>query len=750
MKHYRPFLTRHLPLGAAVLAIVGATCPSLSQAQTQTQLKLEEVIVTAQRRTERLQDVPIAVVSLGAEALANRGVAATMSLPEVVPSVQFQGSGGSSIFFVRGVGNTNAGIGEEGSNAFYVDGVYMPDLFQSALRFNNIERVEVLKGPQGTLFGRNSSGGLVHVITKEPGDEFTADVKAGYANYDTLSTQAYVAGPLTDTVSADIAVSAINQRDGWGKNRITGSDVARKKYWGARSKMVWQPSDTVKVVASGEYFDLDETPTSNYFIAPGARGLTLDPLNPLTPAPESPGSGFDTTSDSKPVTAYKVYGGSLTAEIDLGWSSLTSITAYRRLQADDNSVDVDAGPYPLINLALSSETEAWQQEFRLASESTDPLSWQVGLFYLRSTAEISPQEITGLALLTEDPQGWVGGTREESKQTTESVAGFGEIGYALTPRTQVTLGLRYTYDERELSGRREIIPGPAAMPGAFPEVALKRSATDKKMTYRLAVRHDLTDSMNVYASYNRGFKSGLFSMNSYPWQPVDPQTIDAYEIGMKSSLLDDRLRLNLSAFYYEIDDYQVRAVSPENTQMLLNAAEVEVKGFEAEFEALVNDRLSVFGAVTWLDSEFSSFPNAPAFSPRPAMEIPGLGTLIIGGNVDSVIDASGNSTPMAPRYAGNIGATYRMPLATGTLLATATYSYNDGYYFEPDNRLRQSSYGLLNMSLTYELPANWSVEVWGRNVTNETYFASKQANATADWAIRGAPRTYGVNVRYQY
>lgn len=741
------FKTRYLPL--AILAVIGTPYAPLSHAAEPAQFRLEEVIVTAQRQAERLQDVPIAVVSLGAEALANRGVTSTMSLPEAVPGVQFQGSGGSNIFFVRGVGNTNAGIGEEGSNAFYVDGVYMPDLLQSAMRFNNIERVEVLKGPQGTLFGRNSSGGLVHVITKEPGDEFNVDVTVGYANYDKLSTQAYVAGPLSETVSADFALAAADQRDGWGKNQLTGADVAQEKYWGARSKVVWRPSNSLKITAAGEYFDLDETPYSNYFIAPGTRGMTLNPMDPNTPAPESPDNGFDTTATGRSSTAYKVYGGSLTAEIDLGWSSLTSITTYRKLKADDNAVDVDAGPYALLEIALNSETEAYQQEIRLASTGTDPLSWQVGLFYLHSTAEVLPQTITGQALLAQPPQGWIAGTRDVVKQTTESLAGFGEVGYALTPQTQITLGIRYTYDDRDLDGSQELIPGPAALV-PLPGTSIRRSATDKKTTYRLAVRHDLSDNISMYASYNRGFKSGLFSMNAAPWLPVDPQTTDAYEIGLKSSLLDDRLRINLAAFHYKIDDYQVRASSDTNTQLLLNAAEVEVNGFELDFEAMLSERISLFGAVTVLDSEFSSFPNVPVFSPRPVLQIPGIGEVIIGGNVASTVDGTGNDTPMAPRYAGNIGAMYRMPVRNGTVLATAQYSYNDGYYFAPDNRQRQKSFGLLNMSLTYEMVNNWSLELWGRNLTDEKHYSTQLASEFSDWVVRAAPRTYGVNVRYQY
>ncbi len=193
-----------LPLALLGIGLAIPAQPSLAQGS------LEEVTVTAQRREENLQQVPISVVSLSADALANGGVDSTMGLPELVPSVQVARSGPSATFFMRGVGNTSAGTGEQGTNAFYVDGVYIADLKQTAMKFNNIERIEVLKGPQGTLFGRNSSGGLVNVITHDPGDEMRAKINLGFANYDTVTAQAYLGGPVTDDLSADITAYCDN------------------------------------------------------------------------------------------------------------------------------------------------------------------------------------------------------------------------------------------------------------------------------------------------------------------------------------------------------------------------------------------------------------------------------------------------------------------------------------------------------------------------------------------------------------
>lgn len=711
------------------LLILTAGSGALAQPATEGQqfTGLEEIIVTAQRRQESLQDVPISVVALSADALEHRGVVDTIALPEVVPSVKYTSSGPSGIFFIRGVGNTNAGLGEEGANAFYVDGVFMPDLFQSVLMFNNIDRVEVLKGPQGTLFGRNSSGGLVHVITREPGPETEARIKVGYANYDKVTTQAYLGGALSDTVAADIALSTADQGDGWGRNLTDGSDVGKGWHGGVRSKIVWTPNETAKFTLAGDYMKLSSDTSNLWRLAPGSTGMGMPP-GPDTLRTAPPGSEFHVESNDPINTRLRVAGASLTAEFDLDWATLTSITAARTLR-NDSGIDVDAGPLPLLAISLDSETSSFQQELRLASTTTEPFSWQTGVFFLHSSAELTGTETSGLLL-----QGAV--LSDFVEQTIESVAVFGEMGYAFTPSTHLTAGLRYTRDEIDLDARRDTLVAPL---GVVAREFRDESVTDEEVTWRLALRHDLTDNINVYASYNRGFKSGLFTVMAAPWQRVEPQTIDAFEVGVKSELWDNRLRLNAAAFHYEIDDYQVRAVTGVGNSTLLNAAEVEVDGIEIEVEALPFERLSVFGSATWLDSEFASFPNAPTYLPSP-----------VGGGIEQTIDAKGNDTPLAPSFAGSIGASWSLPVDTGELRVTGVYSYSGSYYFESDNRLKQPSYGIFNASIAWEPTPHWGIELWARNLTDKRHYVQMTGQLTGDWAARAAPRTYGINVSYTY
>lgn len=713
----RTFRSTTLPL--SVLGLGFAIAAPAIQAQS----VLEETLVTAQRREENLQEVPVSVAAFSQEMLQMNGVNGTKNLPELAPSVQLVTSGPTAIFFVRGVGNTSAGTGEEGTNAFYVDGIFMPSLKQTAMKFNNIERVEVIKGPQGTLFGRNSSGGLVNVITRNPGDQFEAKVNVGFADYDTYNAQAYIGGPLSGTLGADLALTYTDQQDGWGKDQITGKDVGLGWDWGARSKWVWQPSDETRVSVSADYAKSSDNFSIAYRLAPESAGINLDPTGPLPP-PKDP---YDTNSPISQYSDLETYGINLTAEFDLGAATLTSITGARKGE-NHSFFDADMGPQFITHLRVEDSETSFQQELRLASNSDGPLSWQAGVFFLGIEAKLDPQTFYTLR----------GDYAVFATLDTTSYAAFGEVSYELTPTTTLIAGVRYTQDELEYDGV-QVSDNPDYV---VPKV--RDDVTEKEPTYRLALRQDISDNINVYASYNTGYKSGTFPM-SFPGQDaVKPQTIDAYEVGMKSELLDNRLRLNLSAFHYEISDYQVRSASGDNpVPILLNAAEVEVDGFELEFEAVPTDNLRLFGSASWLNSEFKDFPYAPFTY---------LEENFPWGTNFYLDDASGRDTPLAPDFAGNLGVSYFLPVSDGSEIGfSLLYSYNDGYFFEQDNRLKQPSFSIINASITYKLSKNWRVDVWGRNLEDETYYNQKlTVSRFGDAGIPAAPRTYGIGFEYNY
>jgi iron complex outermembrane receptor protein len=442
------FRTRALT-GAALTGLMAAAATPVWAQEADSNAGLEEIVVTAQHREERLQDVPIAISAVSANALAQNGVDSSRDLPQIVPSVQFTRSGASGLFFVRGVGTTNAAVGEEGANAVYVDGVYIADLAQTVNNFNNIQRIEVLKGPQGTLFGRNATGGLIHIITREPGDETVFAGKVGYGNFETVNTQGYLATPLGENAAVDLAVTKLHQNNGWGRNLTLNRKNRIQDYWGARSKLVLRPTDTIKLVASGDYYKNADNMTLGYKIVPG----TVNSGGAVSPA-----GFYDTTLNHYPLTRQKIWGVSLTGEADLGFATLTSVTAYRKTR-NISDFDVDGGPADTLNIAFVSGGDSFQQEVRLASTATDPISWQAGAFFLKTSAN-NNSTFFGAAF---------GGGRQEilADLSSKSYAAFGEVTWNITPSTHLTGGIRYTTDRRHFIGSQyTILASGVRAPGA--------------------------------------------------------------------------------------------------------------------------------------------------------------------------------------------------------------------------------------------------------------------------------------------
>jgi iron complex outermembrane receptor protein len=772
---------------AAALALAAGLVATPAMAQdtapaADSRTGLEEIVVTAQRRAENLQDVPIAVSAITSATLANTGIDTTKDLPQLVPSVQFTRSGPSGLFFVRGVGTTNAAAGEEGANAVYVDGVYMADLGQTINTFNNIERVEVLKGPQGTLFGRNSTGGLIHIITREPGSETVMTGEIGFANYVTPSAKVYAGGPISDTLSADIALTTLYQDQGWGHyvspSPLDGREAHTQAYGGARSKLVFRPSAGVKLVLAGDYFRQRDN-----------LGLAwkLDTVVPGSVGTTGP-SGFDVTSNKYAQTDREVYGVSLTGEFDLGFATLTSISAYRQT-SNHSEFDVDGAQYDLIDIDYDSGSKSFQQELRLASNETEPFSWQIGGFYLHSEAD-NDSTFFGGALAAVFPELSPGvtstvGTKSQAISgtlSTNSYAVFGEATYSITPTTHLTGGIRYTMDRRHyIASQFTTLYAPVMVGGVSTSVVPSGlydsggnllavpGEQDSRLSYnavtwRVALRQELTPDINLYASVNRGFKSGSYSLQNPLNLPYDPQFIMAYEAGIKAELLDRRLRFNLAGFHYDIDDYQVRsaAVANPGSSLILNAATVKVDGVELEFEAAPTDQLRLFGGVTWLNSRYDKFGGpgaefqAPIVYPKPAT-CPDPGTADpgelgpgprTGGYQTCFGDVSGNKVSNAPEWSLSLGATYTVPMGVDKRLRfSALYSYNSGYYFEPDNYVSQDAFSLLNLSAEYRT-GGLGLEVWARNVTDTEYAVQKLSTSTGTTTALGAPRTYGVTVKW--
>jgi iron complex outermembrane receptor protein len=696
---------------APILIVAAIGAPILCNAQAEETAsqasggvhELDEIVVTAQRRSERLQDVPIAVTAISGETADVLGVRDTESLNFATPGLNLARGTYKATVFLRGVGSFNQTAAAENSVAFYVDGVYMQSQQAAVLEFNNVDRVEVLKGPQGTLFGRNATGGVIHVITRRPSFDPSVEATVGYANYDRFESGVYATSGFSDSVAADIAVRYSTQDEGLGENQVTGNDVYTSRFFGARSKVLLLAGEDTEITFAGDYMRFKDQAGTALHIPQGSLGLD--------------GSGYpgfyNTNESFDGYSTSRQYGGSVHVDHDFGPTRFVSITAYRDVRGKF-LIDQDRAPIPAIRLETVEVNKTFTQEFQLQSGSDSQLTWIAGAFFLHDKNGYLPLTVNRTVQYV------------EAVQKTRSYALFGQATYPLTTTTNVTGGLRFTRDEREMDGLIQSPQGNTIYDGTLKD-------TFEEPTWRLSLDHRFTDDVLGYVSYNRGFKSGIFSGSNPTQLAVNPEILDAYEIGVKTEWLDRRLRVNAAVFRYDFDDLQFSAVNQGQTS-LFNAADARITGGELEITAVPVSNLTVQATLSVLDGEYRKFPGAVVFAPAPA-----------GGNQQLVIDASGFESVQTPPVTASLGVTYDIPIAEGGWSFGALYYYNDGFYWNVDRRLHEDSYHIVNGSIRYRTPSGrFDVTVWGKNLLDEKYSNYTNSNGQADQVSPAAPRTYGV------
>jgi iron complex outermembrane receptor protein len=589
-----------------VLALLTSAVAASAQADTpRTSAALEEVVVTAQKRSENLQDVPISVSAFTEDMLEQSGINRLEDLPSVVPGLTFGRSAAGSVTFIRGIGATNTAAGQEAPVATYVDGVYVQSLWSNNLALKDVERIEVLKGPQGTLFGRNATGGLIHVITRTPSDEAAGEASVSIGSKETYEGSVYGTTGIAPNLAANFTGYVRRQNDGYGKNLVTGNDANFREESTARTK--WHYSgDRTTITLSGDYSNIKDPRGLNREVRSDAVGVGGTLFN---------GDFYDVQHNVDTKVETDSYGTSLQIEHDFGGAELVSISAYR----DDDTdffFDNDVGPQPRAIADIYYFTELFTQELRLSSVTDADHSWMIGAFYLHTNAG---NELNVLAGPTQTPV-----AAFDAKVKTNSYSAFAEYSMRVGPRGRVTAGLRYTVDKRDVSGH--INAGATRLSD--------QDETWKEPTWRLVYDHHLNDDVMLYASYNRGFKSGNYNIIPATTPPYDPEIVDAYEIGAKTDLWDGRIRLNVAAFYYDYQDMQVNVIRSLATETL-NAASAEIKGLEADVTARVTEYLTLSASAAYIDGKYDSFRDAQHyFPPVPGERCPGVttGPIPVGGN----------------------------------------------------------------------------------------------------------------------
>jgi iron complex outermembrane recepter protein len=705
--------------------------------------QVEEIVVTAQKRAQNLQEVPLAVTAFSEKALESRGLTNITALATVTPSL-ILGGGTSGVVtpFLRGVGSSATAVGNESSVAVYMDGVYFTRLPTGFFSLNNIDRVEVLKGPQGTLFGRNSSGGVIQIVTKDP--SYTPELKAriSYGNYDTIETSAYVSGGLTDMIAVGLSANYRKQNDGYGENIISGNRTSYLDYATLRGKLLFQPSEKTDITLTGYYgYSKGSTHGNTY---PGTiQGYISAPSVALPTLPDY----YDQRSDVDGYFRTEGWGTSVTVKQDIGFADLTSITAYSKSR-EKSLVDADSTDRPDFLVPYSNYSKQITQELQLASKGGGSFDWIVGAFYYNTLAGYD--KIMFLSPSNQVSLGFGPGLDAPSRQRARSLAFYGQVTYSLLPRLNVTGGLRYTKDKTRADGYVELLTSPrviAVDPPAASDVV-------NKVTFKAAVDYELTNDALLYASFSRGYKSAGFNLFTYNPVPNKPEILDAYEVGFKSDLFDRRVRVNGAVYQYNIKNPQVQLFTAGSI-VLSNAGSARVRGAEIEVQAAVTSGLTARANASYLDSKYKVYgtldangnvingaPSAPQ-NPNPPY-----------GAIDPLISviAGGNRTPQAPKWTLNLGLTYAFDTSAGNFQFNLDYYYNDGFFWEPDNLLSQSSYNLLNGRIRYQPLENFGVELWGKNLTDAQYARSGQTLAGPGCCafVAGEPRTYGVSFDYRF
>lgn len=689
-------------------------------AQAQDDARVQEIVVTAQRRSENLQSVPISVTAANADQLLRAGVQSTSDLSLVAPAVHVSTGLGGAVVSIRGVGGTGSGA-DEPANAVYIDGVYQSSPTASLFSFNNIERIEVLKGPQGTLFGRNAAGGLVQVITRAPQFNPMASAEVGFGSYETGQANVYATGPISQSVAIDFAGTIQHQWQGWGKNTLTGQDAYKGETAGARSKLLWNIDSATSLTLIGLY---------SHTYSPSLQGGGLLP-GELTVTGFKQGNYYDVNRNVDDKAGTDQVNFAATLKHDFGHATFTSITSHDNVKFLVDK-DLDMSPVPVLELSINSKAKTWTQEFQLASDSKVPFSWVLGAFYYHNDLLTDPLRASGLAVL---PLQYAD---TFSEAVTDSYALYGQATYQVAAHTRLTGGLRYTIDKRHIDFTTSV-SDPTIPPQVFP----RQSVSNRKLTWRVALDQQFTPDVLGYASYSRGFKSGLFNATNPGLPPVAPETVDAYEIGLKTELFDRHLRANISVFDNEVSDIQLRGVpNGLNTPIFYNAANASLRGADVELEAAPIEHLHVQANASYLTGKYGpGFTNALFYTVPPAPA---------GGLVGGIGDASGNRPVLTPEWVASLSAQYIVPTAIGDLEFAGSYSYNGSFFFDPQNRVQQPAYSLVGASVAWRPMPDLEIRFWGSNLTDARHYTDVEPSNFGDQYYPAAPRTFGGTIKWSF
>jgi iron complex outermembrane receptor protein len=714
-----------LGLGLIVLATT-LPRPAIAQdAASDTRGRIEEIVVTAQRREERLLDVPISVTSNTVAQLDQAAVDGLFDLSNVVPGLRVDHYGAYAQPTIRGVGTQDVlGPGANANVAIYIDGFYMPSQTGNLFEFANVQRVDVLKGPQGTLFGQNATGGAILITTRDPQFESTGRIRLGFGSFDEVNASIYGTTGLTDSVAMDWSLY-YRDSDGYLEDIATGNPTAPPHYEAFRTKFLYAPNDRTRWTLALEYLDIDD--------ATGLGENTRDPIAqiyndsfgvPIVATLEPYKTSFNYQASANPVTMAAM----LTGDMQFGDLDFKSNTQYRDQDAEIRA-DLDGTTIQYWQTEYDETEETFTQEFNIGQAGTGRLDWVAGLFYYYDKGFLRNNAYNDF-FNTGTRTSWLS---SDATVTTRSVAAFADGAYAISDTWWLTLGGRYTSEEKSLHTVGLLAP--------FTEY--RDSHRWDEFTPRIVLRHELTENSNIYGSISRGFMSGNYAYASVgPQQPVDPELITQYEIGFKSG--GGHWTFDTAAYYSDYEDLQVFLFDNNCACFQLdNAPKAEIYGLEAHVSYELSEHLTLNLAGAYTHARYKEY----------------LGVGITGdpvippnyGYATAPADFSGRQMLRTPDYTASIAFNYLRPIGSGSVNLSGNYYYTDDVPLTPGNEYYQDAYGLLNIRAGWiSEDEKWSIYGYGTNVTDEEYLIFSTAGFLGNNYIYGAPVAWGLQVDFNY
>lgn len=761
------------------------------------QAQVEEIVVTAQKREQSINDVPITITALSEETITNLGVRSMEDMAMTTPGliVNATAGTGTNSWSIRGVGFQDYSTAATSTVGIYFDGVAFPYPVMSTGQFFDIERVEVLKGPQGDLYGRNTTAGQISFVSKKPTESFEAGVSLGIGNYETFEVEGFVSGPLGDTVRGRFAFQSNNRGEGWQKSLSRpGDELGEIETLSFRAILDWDITDTFSAqlnvhhnddqsdgIAStpvdGRLIGLDQTIDARSFSP--FTGLTYNDLTIYSTGDNEAADWTNGPNNAlRPKRDNQLAGGSLQLTWDLGELEVTSVTGVERFERDEAN-DWDGSALLDSSNVNVTDIEIFSQELRIGSQEGENFTWVAGLYYAEEELDEDYNYFFG--------EGFFGINQLDTNYSVEgdTIAVFAHGEWDFNDRWGLNLGLRYTEDDREFDGcTNDASPADLAVPGValrdflvlvlppfvpqiapnscgvpdlatfvppftgpfIPETILAEVSADEWM-WKAGVDFRPTDDVLTYFTISKGFKSGGFNgANLNTVQQLGPyelEEITAFEVGAKATVLDGTMQLNGAAFFYDYEDKQERgrAVTPVGIiSGLTNIPESEVSGLEFQVQWYPSERLAIDASASFLNTEIKEYDAVQE-----------------GSTLTNIItrDASGLDLANAPKFSANLTVAYEVPITSNLLIRPAFDAiFRDsveGAPFQPEQA--RESYSLINARVSLYSNANdrWNLTAWSRNLADEDYFTSAFGGGNV-WFVRtnGMPRTWGLTFDYRF